>query len=445
MTSEYWNPKNETMPREELRALQLVKLQRLCAWAYERSAFHRRRWDAVKFHPRQLQTLDDLQRIPFMTRADWMDAQAEDPPFGTLVAAPRDTAIRYHMTSGTTGKTPLRVLDGIRDWEWIAEMWCYGLWAFGLRPVDRVLFAFSYGTFIGFWGAHYACEKIGCLVLSTGSATTESRVKSIIDMGVTTVCSTPTYALRMWQAAAEMGIDLARDSQVNKVIVSGEPAGSIPAVKRQLEAAWGAKVGDTAGMTEIGSIMIFECARQPGGTHIIEDHFIEETLEHDSDRPVPYGERAERVVTSFGRGFIPLIRYRTNDLVVKVPHDTCGCGRTGDIYQGGIQGRWDDMKLVRGTNVYPRAVESIVRECAAVDEFQILLTREGVTDEICVRVELKPGREDHWETLRQRLHVDLADAHEGLRFKVERAEPNSLPRFELKAKRLADNRPRAEY
>ena len=443
--SEYWNPKNETMPREELRALQHVKLKRLCEWAYAKCEFHRRRWEAAGFHPDQLRTLDDLRRIPFMTRAEWMDAQAEAPPFGPLLAVPPASAIRYHTTSGTTGRTPLRVLDGAKDWEWIAEMWGYGLWGFGLRPHDIVLFAFSYGTFIGFWGAHYACEKIGCLVLSTGSATTESRVKSLLDMGVTTVCSTPTYALRMWQAAAEMGIDLARHTAVNKVIVSGEPAGSIPAVKRQLETAWGAKVGDTAGMTEIGSIMVFECSRQPGGTHIIEDHFIEETLEYDGDRVVPYGERAERVVTSFGRGFIPLIRYRTNDLVVKIPYTSCDCGRTGDLYQGGIQGRWDDMKLVRGTNIYPRAVESIVRECAAVDEFQILLTREGVLDEICILVELKPGREEHWDTLSRRLHVDLADAHEGLRFKVEQAAANVLPRFELKAKRLVDKRPAADY
>jgi phenylacetate-CoA ligase len=442
--SPYWNPRNETMPREELRALQLVKLRRLCEWAHARSAFHRRRWDAAGFHPSQLRSLDDMKRIPFMTRAEWMDAQAEAPPYGPLLTVPPEHAIRYHTTSGTTGRTPLRVLDGTKDWEWISEMWGYGLWGFGLRPADVVLFAFSYGTFIGFWGAHYACEKIGCLVLSTGSATTESRVRSIVDMGVTTVCSTPTYALRLWQAATEMGIDLAK-SAVDRVIVSGEPAGSIPAVKRQLEAAWGAKVGDTAGMTEIGSIMIFECARQPGGTHIIEDHFIEETLEYEGDRAVPYGERAERVVTSLGRGFIPLIRYRTNDLVVRVPHTECACGRTGDLYHGGIQGRWDDMKLVRGTNVYPRAVESIVRECAAVDEFQIVLTREGVADEICVRVELKPGREDHWEALCARLHVDLADAHEGLRFKVEQAPANSLPRFELKAKRLVDNRPVADY
>jgi phenylacetate-CoA ligase len=441
----YWNPGNETLPREELRALQHVKLKRLCEWAWERSVFHRRRWEAARFHPDQLKSVDDIRRIPFMTREEWMDAQMEAPPFGTLTTVDLELAVRYHMTSGTTGRTALRVLDSTKDWEWIAEMWAYGLWGFGLRPSDSVLFAFSYGTFIGFWGAHYACEKIGCLVLPSGSATTEGRVRMIVDMGVTTVCSTPTYALRMWQAAAEMGIDLARDSKVEKVIVSGEPAGSIPAVKRQLEAAWGAKVGDTAGMTEIGTIMIFECARQPGGTHIIEDNFIEETIEHDGDAVVPYGERSERVVTSFGRGFIPLIRYRTKDLVVKIPHTACGCGRTGDVYQGGIQGRWDDMKLIRGTNVYPRAVESIVRECTAVDEFQILLTREGLQDEITVLVEMKAGREDHWEVLHGRLVKDLPDAHEGLRFNVKLAEPNSLPRFELKARRLVDKRPVATY
>ncbi len=441
----YWNPKNETLARSELQTLQLHKLRAMCEWAHARCTFHRRRWDAAGFQPDQLKTLDDIRRIPFMTREGWMDAQLEGPPFGTLPTVDQELAVRYHMTSGTTGRTPLRVLDSTKDWEWIAEMWCYGLWGFGLRPHDIVLFAFSYGTFIGFWGAHYACEKIGCLVLPSGSAPTEARVKTILEMGVTTVCSTPTYALRMWQAATEMGIDLARDSKVDKVIVSGEPAGSIPAVKRQLENAWGAKVGDNAGMTEIGTIMIFECARQPGGTHIIEDNFIEETLEHDGDTPVPYGEKAERVVTSFGRGFIPLIRYRTKDLVVKVPHNTCACGRTGDIYQGGIQGRWDDMKLVRGTNVYPRAVESIIRECTAVDEFQILLTREDLLDEITVLVELKPGREDHWTHLHQRLCKDLPAAHEGLRFNVKLAERNSLPRFELKAKRLVDNRPATQF
>src|SRR5437763_5426804 len=159
---------------------------------------------------------------------------------------------------------------------------------------------------------------MGALVIPRGAQTTENRIKQIVELGVTTVASTPTYALNMWNKAREMGIDLAKESKVDKLIVSGEPAGSIPAVKRQLEEAWGAKAGDTAGMTEVGTIMIFECSHQPGGTHIIEDHYIEEVIHPDSGAPAAYGDLAERVVTSFGRGSLPVIRYRRNDLVVKV-------------------------------------------------------------------------------------------------------------------------------
>ncbi len=444
--SEYWNPKNETLPREELQALQLLKLRRISDWAYANSPFHRRNFDAAGFHPEQLKTLDDLRRIPFMTREDWMESIVETPMFGDLTTTDHNHAIRYHLTSGTSGRTPIRVLDGTKDWDWIAEMWCYGLWGFGVRPEDSVYFAFGYGSFIGFWGAHYCCEKIGALVIPGGAQTTEARVKQIVEMGVTTVCSTPTYALTMWQKARELGIDLARESKVNKLICSGEPAGSIPAVKRQLEEAWGAKCGDTAGMTELGTIMIFECSHQPGGTHIIEDNFIEEVLDPATGEPVGYGELGERVVTSFGRGFIPAIRYRTKDMVLKVPASTCTCGRTWDIYDGGIRGRWDDMKLIRGTNVYPRAVESIVREYAAIDEFQIYIWRkDNLTDEITIKVEVKPGFESEWETLHRGLTKDLANAHEGLRFNIERADYGVLPHFELKAKRLVDARPIAEY
>jgi phenylacetate-CoA ligase len=443
--SEYWNPKNETLPRDQLRTLQLAKLRRLCEWAWARSGFHRRLWEGGGFHPDQLKTFDDIRRIPFMTREDWMEAQIDRPIFGDLTTVDHDLAIRYHLTSGTSGRVPIRVLDGRKDWEWIAEMWAYGFWGFGVRPSDRVFFAFSYGTFIGFWGAHYCCEKLGALVLPSGNSSTELRIKTILELEATTVCSTPTYALRMWEVAREMGIDLAKASKVDKLILSGEPAGSIPAVKRQLEQAWNAKVGDTAGMTEIGTIMMFECRHQPGGAHIIEDHFIEECLEHDGDAAVAYGEEAERVVTSFGRGFIPLIRYRTKDLVVKVPHTMCRCGRTGDIYDGGIRGRWDDMKLVRGTNVYPRAVEAIVREFEAIDEFQIVIDRVDLQDEIVVRIELKADAETASRDVQERLAVALRDAHEGLRFNVELAAPGALPRFELKAQRLTDRRPKAEF
>jgi phenylacetate-CoA ligase len=442
--SEYWNPKNETLPREQLQALQLAKLQRMTQWAYARSPFHKKRFDGAGFHPDQLKALDDLRRIPFMTRDEWMASQAEQPLFGALPTTSQDNAIRYHLTSGTSGSVPIRVLDGMKDWEWIAEMWSYGFWGFGVRPEDVVYFAFGYGSFIGFWGAHYCCEKIGSLVIPGGAQTTEARVKQIVEMGVTTVCSTPTYALRLWQQAQEMGIDLTQ-SAVNKVILSGEPSGSIPAVKRQLEEAWGAKCGDTAGMTELGTIMIFECSHQPGGTHIIEDHFIEEVVNPETGEPVPYGELGERVVTSFGRGFIPVLRYRTKDMVLKVPYSTCDCGRTGDIYLGGIRGRWDDMKLIRGTNVYPRAVEALIREHDAIDEFQIYIWRNDIRDEITIKVEMKPGREDEWPALSEELAKELASAHEGLHFIIELMPPGTLPRFELKAKRLKDDRPIAVY
>jgi phenylacetate-CoA ligase len=442
--SDYWNPKNETLPREQLQALQLAKLQRTARWAYAQSPFHQRRFEAAGFHPDQLKSLDDLRRIPYMTREEWMDSQVEQPLFGALPTTSQENAIRYHLTSGTSGRVPIRVLDSMKDWEWIAEMWGYGFWGFGVRPADVVYFAFGYGSFIGFWGAHYCCEKLGALVIPGGAQTTEARVKQIVEMGVTTVCSTPTYALRLWQQAREMGIDLAQ-SAVNKVILSGEPSGSIPAVKRQLEEAWGAKCGDTAGMTELGTIMIFECSHQPGGTHIIEDHFIEEVINPETGEPVPYGELGERVVTSFGRGFIPVLRYRTKDMVLKVPHTTCDCGRTGDIYQGGIRGRWDDMKLIRGTNVYPRAVEALIREHDAIDEFQIYIWRNDIRDEITIKVEMKPGHEDEWPVLSETLARELATAHEGLRFILELAPAGSLPRFELKAKRLKDDRPAAVY
>jgi phenylacetate-CoA ligase len=438
--SPYWNPKCETLPREDLRLLQGKRLRALVQRAYDGSPFHRRLMDAAKVKPSRIRGYADVRRLPFTTRAAWMECQEATPLFGDMLAQPPETAMRYHLTSGTTGRTPLRVLDSRVDWKWIAECWCYAFHGFGVRPHDVVFFAFSYGTFIGFWGAHYGTEKMGCLVLPSGNMNTPNRVRLIDEMKATVVCATPTYALRLAQEARDLGVDLPKGS-VKRVIVSGEPAGSIPATKRLIEAQWGARVADTAGMTEIGTIMMFECESQPGGAHLIEDHFIEEVIDPETGKEVPYGERGERVVTSFGRGMIPLIRYRTRDLVVKVPHTRCSCGRTFDVYEGGILGRVDDMLLVRGTNVYPRAVEAIVREYEVVDEFQIhLVTAEGIRDEIGVRCEVRSGFEAQWDEASRRLAEDLARNHEGLSFGVERVATGSLPRFELKAKRVKDDR-----
>ncbi|MDQ5816628.1 MAG: AMP-binding protein [Actinomycetota bacterium] len=437
--SPYWNPRHETMARAEIEALQVRKLRNLLDWTEAQVPYHSKRLQDAGVTADSINSLADLGRIPFMTREEWMEGQLEHPPYGPILAAPEESAIRYHLTSGTTGKTPIRVLDSMKDWEWIAEMWCYGFWGFGIRPRDTVFFAFSYGTFVGFWGAHYACEKMGCLVLPGGNMTTEGRVKQILDMNATVVCSTPTYALRMAQEARNLGIDLV-NGPVKRLILSGEPAGSIPATKKLIEEQWGAKAGDTAGMTELGTIMMFECEQQPGGAHVIEDHYIEEVIDPATGDPVAYGEPGERVVTSFGRGFIPVIRYRTRDLVLKIPAANCSCGRTFDIYEGGIRGRVDDMKLVRGTNVYPRAVEAIVREYDSIDEFQIhLYTAEGIRDEIEVLVEIPDPASDS-DRIVAELQTSLSEAHEGLRFAVRQVENESLPRFELKAKRVLDER-----
>lgn len=435
----FWNPKTELMPRADLVELQLAKLRRVLAWAKDRSPHYRRTLAGVD--PDRIRTRDDLARIPFLTRAEWMASQEAHPPFGELPVTGAHDAIRLHTTSGTSGRTPLRALDSRKDWSWSAEMWCYALWGAGVRPHDVGYVAFGYGSFIGFWGLHNGLEKIGALTIPGGAQSTTQRVRQIHDFGATVVASTPTYALRLAAEAEELGIDLV-NGPVRRVILSGEPAGSIPETKALIERRWGAKAYDTAGMTEVSTIVMFEPAEQPGGCHVIEDHLLEEVIDPETGREVGYGERGERVCTSFGRSTTPLLRYRTADLVVKVPGSRTTSGRTWDLYEGGIIGRVDDMKLVRGTNVYPGAVEAIVRGFDGIEEFQIRISRPGDRDEIELLLEPAPTVDDTaWDLLSGRVGAELADAHEGLRFHVRRAATGELPRFELKARRLTDLRP----
>lgn len=438
--SPYWNPKTETLDRQELEGLQIAKLRRLCEWAVARSPHYAKTFGDAGFSPDQLTSFGDVERIPLLTRREWMDAQDRLPPYGDLSAIPPAKAVRLHTTSGTSGTTPLRALDDRRSWAWTAEMWCYGLWGCGVRPQDTAYVAFGYGAFIGFWGLHYALERIGSLTIPGGAQPTAARLRQIIDTGATVVASTPTYAIRLAQEAANLGIDLAA-SPVERLILSGEPAGSIPQTKALIEGMWGAHAYDTAGMTEIGSITTFECARQPGGTHVIEDHVLEEVIDPDTLQQAGYGERGERVVTSFGRGTLPLIRYRSADLVSRVPASACTCNRGFDLYEGGILGRLDDMRLVRGTNVYPRAIEAVVREFPEIIEFQTEVYTENLIDQIKLKVEIPKHTPDAaWNDLRAALHERLAYTHEGLNFQVERAAGDTLPRFELKARRMKDLR-----
>ncbi len=339
------------MPREALAALQLRKLRTLLAWATRRSPFWQRKLGAAGVKPERIGSLEDLRSIPFLTKEEILADQASSPPYGTAITCSPELAVAYHHTSGTTGRTPLRVFETRRDWDWGADAWARALYAFGLRASDVVYFPFGYGPFIGFWGAHYGAQKIGAMTVAGGSQPSEHRLRQIVDCGATAVVATPSYGLRLAAIAEQQGLDLASGTKVELLIHAGEPGASIPATKTLLECKWGAHAGDFAG------ISAFECAAKSGGIHIAEDHFIEEVVDPETGDPVPMGETGERITTALGIGSLPIIRYRTHDLVRRVPAGECSCGRGFDLYWGGILGRTDDVRIVRGTNVHPSAVE----------------------------------------------------------------------------------------
>ncbi|MBI4318671.1 MAG: phenylacetate--CoA ligase family protein [Chloroflexi bacterium] len=438
----YWNPRTELMPREKLEDLQVRRLRVMVAWAQERSPLWQRKLNAAGVKPDDIRTLEDIQAIPFLTKSEILDSQQEHPPFGDIFTGEcADLGVAYHQTSGTSGRAPLRVFETARGWNWGADTWATGLYAFGVRRQDVVYFAFGYGPFQGFWGAHYAFQKIGATTIPGGAQTSENRIRQIIELGATVVAATPSYAIRLAQIAEGMGINLATDSKVEMLLLAGEPGANVPATKAMIERAWGAHGGDFAGMTESSGLTTFECSEKPGGMHINDANFIEEVVDPIANKWLEYGQRGERISTSFGKGVIPLLRYRTGDLVEKTPGSRCACGRTWDIYNGGIIGRVDDMKLIRGTNVFPSAIEGVVRKHDEIHEFQIVLHKVTYIDEITVRLDPKPdvsGAE--WPRLMQELTKELAEAHEGLRFNVEMATPGELPTFEHKAKRLVDRR-----
>jgi len=432
----YWNPVSETMPRERLRERQFEKLKVQLDHAYAGSRLWRERMDGAGCPPDTIRSLADFsERFPILTREEIITAEAVDPPYGTLPSVDPRLAVRHHQTSGTSGAQPVRTFDTARDWAWAADMWATGAYAMGVRPGDTALVAFGYGLFIGFWGLQYGLEKIGCRVIPTGSFDSEKRVRLLIEQECQVLACTPTYALRLALTAEEMGVDLAQ-SAVKVVIASGEPRPE--ATKHKIEAAFGAFCGDTAGMTEAATIFMFECAEEPGGCHVIETDYLEEVIDPETLQPCDYGQRGVRLMTSLGREGIQVFRYWSNDLVTKRPHSDCGCGRTWDLYEGGIQGRHDDMRKIRGVWFMPSMVEDVVRKFPEIDEFQCQLVNIEALDTLVVQIEPKPAvREKDYEPLRQRFAAEVK-RQLSLTPRVELAAVGTLPRFEMKAKRFQD-------
>jgi phenylacetate-CoA ligase len=408
---------------ERIAAAQLERLERLLAAILPANGFYARKLQGVRG------PIDwtAFRALPLTTKAELVEDQQAAGPLGTQATYPRERYVAYHQTSGTKGR-PLMVLDTAESWQWWLECWQYVYRAAGVSGADRIFFAFSFGPFIGFWSAHGAAQRLGALAIPGGGLDSRARLELMRSAGATVLLCTVTYALRLAELARAERVEL-RELGIRRLIHAGEPGASIPSVRSRIEEAWGAACFDHAGATEVGAFA-YSCSARDG-LHVNEAEFIAEILDPRGE-PVADGETGELVLTNLGRAGWPVIRYRTGDLVVRGAR-ACSCGRRFLKLPGGVVGRADDLMIVRGVNVYPSAVEAIVRRFD-VGEFRILRTRREAMEELIVEVE---GDEAVARAVAEAFRIHLA-----VRLETRAVAPGSLPRFELKARRVVDLRDR---
>lgn len=427
----------ERLARDALVTRQATRLRTLLDTVAGANPFYTQKLDHACIRPRDLRLPDDLGRIPFTTKLELVADQEQHPPWGTARTEALVHYTRYNQTSSTTGR-PLRWLDTNASWQWALDCWKAVYRAARVIAGDRIFFPFSFGPFLGFWTAFEAGVQIGAQCVPAGGLDSHGRLALMDVVQPTVVCCTPTYALRLAEISRE-----ARPSRttgpspgtVRVLIVAGEPGGSIPATRQRIEDAWGARVIDHHGLTEVGPLS-FTCWENPGDLHLNECEFLCEVIDPATGQPAPDGTRGELVVTTLGRHASPVIRYRTGDLVVR---DTtpCRCGRTLARLRGGILARADDMICVRGVNVYPSAVEGVIRTIDEVVEYRATVrTTEALTRlvlEVEVEPTVPPDAADRVAALTAR---KLRDAL-GLNVPVTRVGRGVLPRFDMKAKRFS--------
>jgi phenylacetate-CoA ligase len=328
----------------------------------------------------------------------------------------------------------LRWLDTNESWQWMLECWKAVYRAARVDATDRILFTFSFGPFLGFWTAFEAGCQIGALCIPAGGMSSQARLSLIDSLAPTVLCCTPTYALRLAEVAAEprTGLPDLSQSSLRVLILAGEPGGNIPATRERIQQAWGARVIDHHGLTEVGPVS-FECGAGPGSLHLNECEFICEVLEPGSERPVPDGETGELVITNLGRVASPVIRYRTGDIVMRLT-EPCACGRTLARLAGGILARCDDMINVRGVNIYPAAIEDVMRRFDEVVEYRATVTAPSPLRSLSIEVELGPRAKEGGvvtDAVRSALRQAL-----GLTAAVQLVRTGTLPRSEMKAHRF---------
>lgn len=411
-------------PESDLVLHQLSRLNHLLEVVSDRP-FYRERLNGKKYC---FSSLDELRDLPLLTKSDLIETGQCLP--GRQFDRSKDHYVRMHQTSGTKG-FPMIVLDTPEDWDWWLRCWDYVLDAAEVTACDIAMMAFSFGPFIGFWSANDALVNRGALVIPGGGLSSENRLRLIQDQGCTVLCCTPTYALHLLAVADQLGLDMSR-SRVRRVIVAGEPGGSIRSVRSRIEEGWGAVVIDHSGASEVGAWGFGDSSGE--GLHVIEPEFIAEVLrideKHPRGVPVAEGESGELVLTSLGRLGGPVIRYRTGD-VVKAYRDH---GRDCPFLwlEGGVIGRADDMLVIRGVNVFPSSIEAVIRESLPFQEFRIIASRYDEMDQLEIEVE---AGEEEVRLLSAKLRDRLS-----LRIPVKSVLSGTLPRFEAKARRLLDKR-----
>ncbi len=377
--------------------------------------------------PGRLRYPDDWAKLPLTTKAELVADQSAEPPLGAIHTFPLERYNRFHQTSGTTGR-PLRWLDTPESWSGLLDCWQAVYEHVGVTSADRLFFPFSFGPFLGFWTAFESACRMGRLCLPGGGLSTTARLRLILDNAVTVILCTPTYALHLAETAAHEGLDLP-NSAVRAIIVAGEPGGNIPATRQRIEAGWGARVFDHHGMTEVGPVTV-EPAARPGGLHVLDRWYLAEVIDPVTLAPVPTGTSGELVLTNVHRLGCPLVRYRTGDLVRIDPTPGADLG-IGPRLDGGILGRADDMIVLRGNNVYPTAIQAILHRFPEVTEFRLSVEDQQSLAVLRIDVELI-GEEGVLRRIDQAIRDELL-----FRAVVRRVEPGTLPRFEMKAQRLA--------
>jgi phenylacetate-CoA ligase len=413
--------------RSCIEAEQFSKLQALVAAVAETNPFY-----AQKLRGLEISSLEEFfARVPFTSKQELIEDQRAHPPYGSNLTYPLERYTRIWQTSSTTGN-PLYWLDTPESLQWMLDNWTRVYQAAGVGAADRIFFAFSFGLFLGFWTAFESAARLGAMCIPGGGMSSAARLRTILRTGATVLCCTPTYALRLAEAAAEERIDLA-GSKVRRIIVAGEAGGSIPGVRARVEAAWpGSRVVDHHGMTETGPVS-YGCPIRPDVLHVIESAYIAEVIDAETGGALAPGATGELVLTNLGRLGSPLLRYRTGDLVRRGAPGPCECGAEDLSLPGGILGRTDDMVVVRGVNVYPAAVENILLASGHVAEYRVEVDTGRHLAEL--RVEVEPTREcADGAALAQQLETELQTVL-GLRIPVSPVPGGHLPRFEMKARR----------